>query len=503
MVNSTIIKENPFGDYGNIVTDNRFIGRQKEIKKIHNRVLGKDFGNIAVMGLPRIGKSSLVWNALKSHEYDNTIVLYINIGSIQKKNDFYIKIMDKVAREIKTFKQQNLYQELKKIINGFKASSDIGELEYFFRILKDEYKIIYILDEFDNASILFSLSDFQFLREISISPEINLCLVTVSRCTIKEIEAENASISNFYGVFHDLRLMPYDETDIKEYWNWLSQNYITISKEYEKRVDYYVGKHPYLLDLFNYHVFNNINYDKTNISLDDTYCKVEKEIKIDLWNQYDTILTLLETEKLNKSLIQVLIGPYFDIKQNQIEKLIKYGLIKRVENQNSIFYQPISEYFKDYLYQKEIEYQIWPLWSETENSIRKVIDRYLINKYGDNWTVGYVNDFPKQSQKVNLLKEIMKKNIARFGSSASKNILRYTYPDDMWTMFIAQLWSNYFQSILKEKKKDWQEYFSHLAKIRNPIAHSNSDFVLKEDMNKAKMICQKILALLNNINEDL
>lgn len=55
---------NPFADYGRIVSGERFIGREKEIRMINQRVLGTAYGNLAIIGLPRIGKSSLAWHAI-------------------------------------------------------------------------------------------------------------------------------------------------------------------------------------------------------------------------------------------------------------------------------------------------------------------------------------------------------------------------------------------------------------------------------------------------------
>ena len=75
-----VIKElkiaNPFADNAGIVTDNRFVGRKSEIFEIHTRVLGELYGNWAIVGLPRIGKSSLVWNALIPLKY-NTGAPYV------------------------------------------------------------------------------------------------------------------------------------------------------------------------------------------------------------------------------------------------------------------------------------------------------------------------------------------------------------------------------------------------------------------------------------------
>lgn len=55
---------NPFSDFGGIVHGERFIGRKNAIEKIAERVLGPTYGNLAIMGLPRVGKSSLAWHAI-------------------------------------------------------------------------------------------------------------------------------------------------------------------------------------------------------------------------------------------------------------------------------------------------------------------------------------------------------------------------------------------------------------------------------------------------------
>jgi hypothetical protein len=51
-----MILKNPFSDYGGIVTESRFVGRKDEIQAIKNRLLGVSYGNLAIIGLPRIGK---------------------------------------------------------------------------------------------------------------------------------------------------------------------------------------------------------------------------------------------------------------------------------------------------------------------------------------------------------------------------------------------------------------------------------------------------------------
>jgi hypothetical protein len=52
---------------------------------------------------------------------------------------------------------------------------------------------------------------------------------------------------------------------------------------------------------------------------------------------------------------------------------------------------------------------------------------------------------------------------------------------------------NFFKGIFNGQKKDWKEKFFVLAKVRNPIAHSNSHFVDEDNYNMAVGICNLIL----------
>ena len=64
---------NPFADYGSIVRGDRFVGRKKELNTIKQRVLGPNYGNLAIMGLPRIGKSSLAWEGILERKGEGTL----------------------------------------------------------------------------------------------------------------------------------------------------------------------------------------------------------------------------------------------------------------------------------------------------------------------------------------------------------------------------------------------------------------------------------------------
>ena len=55
---------NPFADFGATIYGKRFIGRNHELRLIDSRLFSEaGFGALAVIGLPRVGKTSLLLEA--------------------------------------------------------------------------------------------------------------------------------------------------------------------------------------------------------------------------------------------------------------------------------------------------------------------------------------------------------------------------------------------------------------------------------------------------------
>lgn len=518
MVIETLNIQNPFADYGGIVEGSRFVGRINAIKAIHTRVLGSSFGNLAIMGLPRIGKSSLAWNALmvdkKKYAEQKILVERLNIGSIKSAKEFYIRLMDKTLPNVRNLSFE-LYNQLLEARKAFNETNSESEIEYFFALVRqNNYRLIYILDEFDNVTKFFKLEDFQLLRELSISPESKICLVTISRRTIQELEPENGAISNFYGVFSDLHLKLFDNFELFSYWERIKNLGINIQDEYMREVQFFVGSHPFWLDIVNYNIFNGLtNTDKTSLEL---LSDVSSELKKTLWDNYDDIIELMNKEGLKSQFIQAVVGPVVNLSQMGIERLAKYGLLfpvlakqkygdyfhrlveENLAKETDISYNSISQHLNDYLKQKEVEFDIWGLWNEAEHSVRNLITIHLKEKYGEDWRDKFVLKNPKQQSNIETMEVMRDANKKRFGDLASDNLIRYTYPLEMWSVFISSDWT-WFQKVFNGgQKKDWQEKFSLLARVRNPIAHSNQDFVLRDTQTKAKEICNEILEKINS-----
>jgi hypothetical protein len=519
MVIKTLNSQNPFSDYGQIVKGSRFAGRKDEIQTIHNRVLGEAFGNIAIMGMPRIGKSSLVWNALmplKDKQFNRKNILsFVYVGRIASSIDFFKQLLYQVLEELEFVEDiENLYSKLQELYDKVKTEHDNFEfknlIQKFFRFLKrNGYRATFILDEFDHVSSIFTVSDFQLLRELASQPETQICLVTVSRRTIQEIEAENGAISNFCGIFSDLRLGLFNDSDMREYWDSLKQFDIEVFDEYKGIVNYLVGRHPFLIDLCNYEVYNSMIKKQIN-EFNSEAIDLESELRLALFNNFDKTINLLKDEKLYDKALQLILGPVYDVTVADEQKLQKYEFIKQVsflekyallrrgfvndKSQTVASYICFSDYFTELLNLKYNEIDYWPLWKETERAVRELIKMWISEVFKDDWESEYLTKHVKSEGKPEGIKKLRDTRVysnKKFGNS-SLNLIDYTFPRDMYDLFISSDWE-WFGKVLGDSKKEWSKKFNFLADIRNPVAHNNSEFISVDDLNMAKKYCELIV----------
>ena len=91
-MNNMEVNNNPFASFGGIVDGSIFVGRKTETNDIWNRVLGNNFGNVSIVGIPKIGKSSLMQQALKRNadvlwEEHRYIVCWYTFKSVSEEPD--------------------------------------------------------------------------------------------------------------------------------------------------------------------------------------------------------------------------------------------------------------------------------------------------------------------------------------------------------------------------------------------------------------------------------
>lgn len=508
---------NPFSGYGGIVFGDKFIGRCEALRQIHQRVLGENYGNLAIIGLPRIGKSSLAWQAIMQlrDELISTqcIPIFMEVGSCNDATDFFSRMVELSFDELEyNFDNSRCFPIAKKCVDNLRIEFSNELVQKYFRILKrDKFKLIFILDEFDRVRSFFSVADFQLLRELSYNPNTKICLVPTARKSIADIEAKDGAISNLHGTFSTIHLSVFSDTDQLAYWEHFQDSYPT-DKDYRFFVNYLSGGHPWLMDVINSRMFLFGN-EKSSIEA------IIAKMGLDLMETLDTILHTLREEKLLNDAIQLVLGPYFKVDPKNTERLLKYGFIQKVkpEYKRAVFnnmtvgpvmdgeaYQCYSEYSSLDLYRRY--YANVPYaseWSETENLLRTLIIEVLNQKFGKDWITGLKQQLQKDKpwptfkmskweDNVSSLTKNRDDMISKFPSMAEGHDVEFTLTAQIFDIFIRPMQTWFNQYVFKGNWRDWNNKFEHLTKLRNPIAHNNNSGSLEEEVRIASEYCKEI-----------
>lgn len=523
---------NPFTEFGKMVSGSSFIGRQEDLKAIESRVIHPldKGGSLAIVGLPRIGKSSLVYQALiepKLELYKRKLVpIRINLGLYKYPESFFPDLVFFCKEVLEELQWENDIMRVsanKALKKDLEWTERINRIERFFtKVHQAGIRVIFVLDEFDHARTLFSNSTeaIQFIRDLAYSPEYGISWVVTSRRPIDDIEAKTA-ISTLAGILPCHYLSVFNEKeDLPAYFDRFAKAGLTITEEHKEVIDSYCGRHPYLLAMLGYHLVNMYAHRPVDIDVKAAFQKVEQQFVV----HYDDLIKKLreDDDKRFKKLLQILFGPIYGLKQTDINEMINYGLIRPnpaaasegngtvASDQNNVpAYIAFSHHFQEYLRVHMQWGDLWPLLGETEKALRRVIRLKLPEKYG-NGTSEYGEhclDAMRQARPklTGVFQQCEKnRNEDKNGLAPSTDLLDYTYPRDLFSIIFAE-WDDLFKSIFgkhQKKNKDyWNTNAEKLTKIRNPLAHHRIETLSTLLYSEAERICNEIIAIVKTVEE--
>ena len=525
------IIDNPFSGSGGIVPGEQFLGREYELQLMWMQVINKKkFGNYAIMGLPRIGKSSLAWEGIMARKEDllkeNTLPIWLNASAFRSAVELYKKLGKELNKYLIVL-NTSILAEIQTELDQLQQTNSIEKVQELVEIilvlLKDsDYKIIVVLDEFDGVQAYMNDKDINFLRTIAYDPKMKICLVTTSRKTIEEIEASDGYVSNLHGIFESGRLGLFDKNSTIEYWNWVEKEWNHRNLKFDEPIKFYkiaatnkVGTHPFLLNLYNSYKFKEKIFGRS----------MDKDLDLDLYNHFNSMQGTLKKEGLKKpsgvsrtlldAAIQLVIGPVYNVTKEDADKLLGYDFLKKVtvtekeeilgcsmgpELPGDYCYICFSKYFtQQFEQQHAYNIQYWAEWSDTERALRSVVKIFIKENFGSNWEneieTLYGGKYAKWRENFQTMKNYRDSSLKR-NKDASTTLIDYTQASSVFTVFISPGW-NWFSDVLKgnnsfANKQEWEEKFNYLAYVRNPMAHNNEEFLSPEEVNMATQYCREI-----------
>lgn len=499
---------NPFSGCGGIVFGDSFIGRKNLLKVIENKLFGsQDGGNLAIVGEPRTGKSSLVYHGIIQKRKElvgkKILPIWINVARFESKEEFFQNLVNETFSFLDS---DNLTSP--PVIKAFERIQgkkvpwvEAGGLiqRFFSRVRNEGLRTIIVLDEFDHSRNLFKkdISGFQFLRELAYHPEWRVSLVTTSRRAIKEIEEDSEAISTLAGIFETRYLGLFDEDDLSEFFNLSSSHGLDDIKKAQNEILKLCGAHPFFLTLFGEKAYGR-KEGTSSFSVGDLF----EEILPTLLEVYSHTIRLLGHEKRLDKFLQILTGLITSATKLDLDHFLRVGLLKEKSFPGAEKrYFPFSEHFGEFCKIASRNVDLWPLWSKTERSLRDLVVQIFKKAFGVDWLDKVEKKLsPDKSGKTLFEKcrEAMSRESKSFGQHASSNLLDFTYPGDLFGL-IEKYW-NEFKDVFGKDKNYWHLRFEALSRIRNPIAHNR--FEPLPDFEKMAMEAYS-KELLNKIDDFL
>lgn len=491
--------QNIFAGYGKIVTGDLYIHRKALETELCNRTINYEtYGSVSVVGMQRMGKSSLVYNTIvnKSEEYYDKGIVIVNcsMNSFATPESFFKGIVDAVYETLEEHDDLDakIERRYNKVVEASLEEGCVKNIQSFFKlILKSGKRVLCIIDEFDHSRKLFSdfAEGFNILRELAYQPETNVTFIFVSRRMVTELEssADISTLANILG--KPIYVKGYNEEELEEYYSRNELYGVSITDEDKAKVLEITGAQPYWLDILMYHYVENEGRNKDFESLFNENSGV-------LYNEYERLMSLLDEQHLLNKLYQIVIGPAYDYTKADVQKLYDYGLIG-IENKQATLQ---SKKLLEYMRMKEATFDFYPLWNKTERRMRNLLKYKLKEKYGEKWEDdietlyitpncnslslgGYLDKAQKLQNTVAKQKDLYIQN-------ASYSIIEALTTAGLFAFYVKEY--KLFQSALGMDKNEFSKITMHLTKARNPYQHNNDDLIDPAFKNLTKGYCELI-----------
>lgn len=493
--------DNPFSNCRKPVYGKDFVGRHEIIRSITQRVLNHSGGSLAIVGSPRIGKTSLAYHVFIAPQ-DSLIekkFLTFKIDLSTFRN--HLQLFQELVREtLDTLNDTNSQDEKLQSIGEDLLTQNAPEIviqhqvyRFFKGIKRAGWSVVAVIDEFDQARQIFKDGiGFEALRTLAYEPKYGVNLVTTSRRPLHIITEQcNKDVSNFDNIFQTKYLQCFSFDELTELLNKLERIGLKVNPELVDFVWDNTGGHPYLASVLASDLaqswLNNHQYN-----LDDALTNSRDEFL----KHYDKSIKLLKEDgNLDQMLLQTIFGPVTEKTISKAGGLEKYGLIKQHKNG---CYMAFSSHFEDYLRSVDRSTDLWNFWDETQRKLRKLVDELMAEKYGNlDWIPLLEKEDIKFKYEVfDKCRKLQTREGKRLDSRAFVSLLDFTNMNDLWKI-IDQHW-NLFQPILGKNKGYWKLRLELLSTIRSPMAYQRPNTVFTEyELEEVKEHCEDILNLLS------
>lgn len=267
---------NPFVARGMIKSE-RFWARKSEVRTIYSLLLDSEEEpqSIAIVGLRKIGKSSLLYRIAQKRGAESTyaeqlertacVMLSMQAMSSVSADQFFAAILEELRS------QNSVMSDRFVSLSAESAPNPTQQLRKLLRALdREQYLLVLLLDEFECAAANpnFDRNFFDLLR--SMAQELRLAFIVATQHDLNQLWDKSLiaspSSSPFFNFFQTLTLGGFSTGEVDSYLRTLSENAGCPFGDSEVQVSWEVGGgHPFFTNVAAYHLFQLLSQGEDQI----------------------------------------------------------------------------------------------------------------------------------------------------------------------------------------------------------------------------------------------
>lgn len=496
------MREDNIFKVGDVVEGESLIGYEKFYQKLRRDIL-VNRGNLALVGLHRMGKTSLMKKLHKEvkHSVPSIIPIFINIQEFVDEEEKFAfnSMLMYIANEIKDslFRRcaPNQCEDFCYVFDKFeKIPFKSNFFRQYFKALFEEIKsldmhVLLSLDEFDVAEKIFkSNADFELFRSLA-SPDFAVSLVFISRRRLYMIEKKNENNSTFHGSFPESPLIGFSDDDVKLFFETLERNYeIFLPSDQIERLKYYAGRSPYIYSAFCHEIVEKKISGQKNFDADEIYKLVVSTVT----NYANVLYDRLQTDGHLSKILGILFGPSLNVTQSDKDLLFFMGYLSD-EPDAEDHYQALSGYFTDDLHNKYSVDNSWKNIIDVEKLMKSLVTDAFPTLDNNLMTQAYSKVFGAEKKfNHSLYKNFISNNLKVFDRNST--LIEVLSLSDIFVI-IQFRWNEIFKKFFDCKVFEaYKEKFELCAKARNPLAHGHPEYLSKFQQYQVNVYCSEMSA---------
>lgn len=489
---------------------NSFFGRKTEISVIES--IFTNVSAIHLVGPTRIGKSSLINRVFeKNRDYPNRICIRITMGEHNSAISFWKGLFKKIRKQIISASLSDIIFEIDfNTIDEicYSKNDDDWFVEYTMalqsileHINKIGYRLVLSIDEFDYVIKVFGDAPhyYQLLRSIYSEPDYATSGVIISRRRLDMLEAKCTDISTFHGVFREIPLHVFNDSDMIDYYDFFESKGIHISPGGKKKLENYTGRIPYLCSMFAGQILFD-EFDKETIGDKE----IERVFKFN-WPQiqtyYNDLLKLLDYDNQIETMYYLAFTSKFpaNVTNRDIDTMTRMGSLIMEENNGLVKYYAYTKDFMTWFRLQPLKLPTWETMTQSEKKIKAIfkkeypeIDeiRYelLMTDDANNIIRNLNARYPELNLRATTIKKYSEDLSAHKENPSILDVLTLSEVVNI----ILDTWSARFHKYFSGDKS-WKDKLKFIKDLRNPIAHAAIEYISQNDLAVCMRYCDEIL----------